>query len=446
MSRFAMSVSERKLFRLVRSVMALALGMTLSASSAWAGGAYLYENGTPDLGTAAAGRAAMAQDASTVVGNPAGMTRLERSQLTGSIYTIITSTRFDRGPGTTLSGGNGFNAAAPIPSLSSVSIPFPAGSLFYVYSLSPDLKLGVGAVSGYGGGYNYGKEWVGRYNLQKAQVLSATLNPGFAYRLNDWLSVGAGFSVNYVLLSQTAAFNNLAERLPDGRYKFKADDWGFGGNAGVLLEPNSRLRFGITYRSPVDFSYSDNVKFTNIGPVARRALERVGVVGGETTIDQTNPQTVMASWYYQVTDQLALMGNGGWQNWKEYGDVGISVDSATANRNVNISSTFHDTWHEAIGAQYRFARRWLISTGFAHDSSPVSKFHRTPNLPVDEQFRYGMGLQYDWSEDLTVGAAYEFLDLGDAKIANLQRPAGTLQGDYPTNKVYFIALNVVWKF
>jgi long-chain fatty acid transport protein len=131
--------------------------------------------------------------------------------------------------------------------------------LFYVYSPSEDLKLGVGVASGYGGGANYGKEWVGRYYLQKAQLLSATLNPGIAYRVNDWLSVGAGFSVNYTLLSQTLAVNNTAEQLPDGRMKFKADDWGFGGNAGVLLEPRSRLRLGVAYRSQIDMSYTDRI-------------------------------------------------------------------------------------------------------------------------------------------------------------------------------------------
>jgi opacity protein-like surface antigen len=47
---------------------------------------------------------------------------------------------------------------------------------------------------------------------------------------------------------------------------------------------------------------------------------------------------------------------------------------------------------------------------------------------------------------MTVGAAYEFLDLGDAEIANLQRPAGTLDGDYSTNQIQFIALNMIWKF
>ena len=50
---------------------------SLIAPSTQAGGLYLYELGTPDVGTAAAGWSARAQDAATVFTNPAGMTRLE---------------------------------------------------------------------------------------------------------------------------------------------------------------------------------------------------------------------------------------------------------------------------------------------------------------------------------------------------------------------------------
>jgi long-chain fatty acid transport protein len=48
---------------------------------AWGGGVWLYEGGTPDLGTAGAGRAALADDAATAGADPAGMTRLDRSQV-----------------------------------------------------------------------------------------------------------------------------------------------------------------------------------------------------------------------------------------------------------------------------------------------------------------------------------------------------------------------------
>ena len=46
-----------------------------------AGGLLLYEVGTADVGLASAGWGARAQDASTVLTNPAGMTRLDGSQV-----------------------------------------------------------------------------------------------------------------------------------------------------------------------------------------------------------------------------------------------------------------------------------------------------------------------------------------------------------------------------
>lgn len=58
--------------------------MVLAAPSllalARAGGLYLDEVGTSDLGFAGAGTAARAEDASTVYANPAGMTRLSGNQ------------------------------------------------------------------------------------------------------------------------------------------------------------------------------------------------------------------------------------------------------------------------------------------------------------------------------------------------------------------------------
>jgi long-chain fatty acid transport protein len=89
-----------------------------------------------------------------------------------------------------------------------------------------------------------------------------------------------------------------------------------------------------------------------------------------------------------------------------------------------------------------------LAAGLAYDSSPVSKFHRTPSLPLDRAWRYGVCLQYDWSDAMTVGVAYEFLDAGEAEIANLRRGplAGTLQGEYSTNEIHFIAMNITWNF
>src|SRR5512133_3086402 len=51
------------------------------AGPSWAGGLFLYEMATRGLGTASAGRAAAADNAATAFGNPAGMIRLDTSQV-----------------------------------------------------------------------------------------------------------------------------------------------------------------------------------------------------------------------------------------------------------------------------------------------------------------------------------------------------------------------------
>jgi len=56
----------------VRILCCLALAAVFAGGPAWAGGIMLYQFGSPDVGLAAAGYAARAQDAATVFTNPPG--------------------------------------------------------------------------------------------------------------------------------------------------------------------------------------------------------------------------------------------------------------------------------------------------------------------------------------------------------------------------------------
>jgi long-subunit fatty acid transport protein len=78
----------------------------LLVPAAWGAGLWLYETGGPDLGTAGAGRAALAADASTAGSNPAGMTRLDRSQMLGAVQGLYVNSRFDTQP-SGFGGGDG---------------------------------------------------------------------------------------------------------------------------------------------------------------------------------------------------------------------------------------------------------------------------------------------------------------------------------------------------
>ena len=76
----------------------------------------------------------------------------------------------------------------------------------------------------------------------------------------------------------------------------------------------------------------------------------------------------------------------------------------------------------------------------------MSKSERTPALPLDQQVRVGTGVQYALNDRVTIGAAYEYLNLGEADISRSRPLAGTLQGNYSTNEIHFFNATLSWKF
>ncbi len=169
----------------------------MTAGRAWAGGLYLNEFATPSTGVAGAGAEAIANDASTsfALHNPAGMTRLKESQLMLGGGLVFSTIQFDPDPNTPIPGNDGGDAGGPAPLLAA----------FYSHSLTDDLKLGFNVFSLSAAVLDYNDDWTGRFLVQEVTFLTVTMNPSVAYRVTDWLSLGAGMTVMYAKLEQKVA-------------------------------------------------------------------------------------------------------------------------------------------------------------------------------------------------------------------------------------------------
>jgi long-chain fatty acid transport protein len=404
------------------------------AAVAHAGGVWLYEQATPDMGVGCAGRQAAGFDASTASGNPAAMTRLDRSQMAGGIMGLYVNSQFDvKNSSNGDNGGGNAGYFSPVP------------TLYYVHNVNPDLKLGIGVGSYFGLGLNYSNEWAGKYYVQSASLTTAAVNPTIGYKVADWLSIGGGVSVVQGNLSERVAVNTLAEP-GDGRLKYDASDVGYGYNLGVLFELSPQTRVGVTYVSQVKLEFKDDLRFKNMeGTILGAALNASGLLDAQLKLDVAIPAQLALGAYQALTDKLALVGTVNWQNWSRFGQPEIAVaDSNTVTADLN----YKDTYHAGIGIYYRVADPWLLMAGFGYDTSPTSSSSdRSPVLPLGATFRYSAGVQYDWSKDFSVGAAYTLLDAGSAKV---NRSGGTLKGDlegeYDTNFIHGFNLNFVYRF
>jgi long-chain fatty acid transport protein len=425
------------------AAMALSFGV-LASGSAIAGGIIVYEVGTEDVGLAAAGYAARAQDATTVLTNPAGMVRLDGTQVQLGTQLLYSDMKFS-------------NSGASSPALGNIGSGniigdngwFPGGGLFLSYSVSPDLKLGLAATGTFGSSLNYKDNWTGRYYVQQATLIGASLLPSIAFRVTDKLSLGASVNAMYGYLKNETGVNNIFGA--DGKLSMSDGTWGWGGNLGLMYEATPGTRFGLTYSSQVKLDFEPQARFSGTGPLLTALLNARGL--NRTTVDLgiTVPQQVMGSVFHTVNDRLALLGNVGWQQWSKFGDVEVGIADINNPTSLTTNLNFKDTWHAALGAQYRISEPWRLNLGIAYDSAFQSG-NVSPILPTNQGWRFGIGGQNQVDKTFGWGLAAEYIygGTGDvnkqATLPVVLGGRGNLVGSYDNIGILYMSANFNWKF
>ncbi|MEO8996299.1 MAG: outer membrane protein transport protein, partial [Nitrosospira sp.] len=222
--------------------------MFISGNVAAAGFALQNQNGA-GTGYAYAGAAAVAQDASTIYFNPAGMTYLApRHHVSGALNFLVRSLRFnDTGSDALLSyplGDSGGQAGG-------LSV-IPA--VYWTMPLTSTLRLGLGVSPTFGSATDWSSTFVGRYQGTSSNISAINFNPSVAWRMNDVISLGLGLNVVRLdadlrsMLPVTA----LLPTVVDAKTKITGNDIGFGYNLGAMFQLTPLTRLGLTYRSKVD--------------------------------------------------------------------------------------------------------------------------------------------------------------------------------------------------
>jgi long-chain fatty acid transport protein len=426
----------------------LALGAgSLAVGQVNAGGLIAYEVGSADVGLASAGYSARAQDASTVLTNPAGMTRLDGNQFLLAGQLLWGNTKFSIDSGTSLALGNGDGGYA----IGSDGW-FLGGGPFLSYSVSPDLKVGFAMTGNFGAPLSYDDNWVGRYYVQKATMLGISLLPSIAYKVTDKLSLGASVNAMYGIYKNQVAINNPFPSYGDGKLKMDDNTWGWGGNLGLLYEIDAGTRLGLTWSSQVNLDFKGSMQFSGLAPGLATLLADRGLLSSQLKVGIKVPQQVMGSLFKQVNDRWAVLGSVGWQQWSKFGQVQLGIDNTTNPRGVTTSLDFKDTWHVALGAQYHLNDPWTLNFGIAYDSNFQDSSNVSPLLPVNSAWRFGVGGQQQLSKSTYWGIAAEYMYGGtlDTKLQSTLPVAlggrGNLDGSFNNVGTLFLAAYYNWKF
>ncbi len=407
----------------------LYLGTMGLASPASAGGLMVWEIGTPTLGTAGAGWAAMPEDASTAYTNPAGTVWRDGTQLMASGQLLYGNLEFSNGGQSNVPGDDGGNAIEW----------FPGGGFFAAGRLNERFGWGFALAGNLGGSLDYDNDWYGRRFVTETDLIGMSVMPSISWKASDCLSLGAGLNLmtGYYRFESRPRAGLVGG---DARLKYDDTDVAPGGNFGVIYRPGEATILGLDLTTEVDWEFSYNLRLAGFGPLFDGVFGRLN--DRRLQIDMDVPQTATASLQQQLAADTTLYANLNWQNWSEFGLVGIQIDnpnqtSATVNRN------YEDTWHGSLGLRHQFRSGtlggWALSAGLGYDSSMVENQFRTADVVVDQQWRLGLGGRKELCPGLRLDFGYTLVWMGDVPIDQQGRPpfSPRLQGSFDDYSLNF---------
>ena len=440
----------------------------LAAVPAHGAGFALFEHSARGLGSAFAGEAAIAEDASTTYYNPAGLTLLEGTQFVSSGFAIIPQSNFHNegshlnptligtGP---LRGGDGGDAggAALIP------------TFFLSHQLTSRVSLGFGVSTPFGLSTEWEPTWVGRYHAISSRLETVNVNPSIAVRITDWLSVGGGADIEYAKARLTnaldmgsicqvfgaqmgippgacIAFLKLRPQSADGFVKVSGDDWNAGYNLGFLFRPAETWRIGLAYRSKIHHTLGGQAHFV-VPPAARPLIQAShGALTDTGAHASANfPERVSLSAFDQLTREVALLADITWTHWDRFDELVFQFDNPKQPPIVQPEG-WRDSFRYSLGTRWTPFPRWAFRLGTAYDEGTVpNAMLRTPRIPESDRVWIAGGAGYQLFPRVQVHLGYAHLFVLDKNVDNADPVTGHILHGRFTGKADIVGVQLTYQ-
>ena len=409
----------------------LSLSVALASTQLFASGFALNEQSISGMGTGYAGRSSSAEDASTVYGNPAGMSLLGRDEVTAGVATIDAKTDIRNASGGR-PGGTNDGDMVPFTSV-------PNG--FIVKQLGNGWAVGVGAYAPFGLVTDYESGFAGANYGQKSEVKVVTLQPTVSYAINEMVSIGGGPTFNRMSgeLSSTTATGGFVD--------VKGDDTAVGYNLGVIVQPTSSTRLGLTYHSKVSYSLDGHTALSGpgFGPFAGTRYKG--------SLDITTPENVDFSVTQKLDDQWTVYAGATWTRWSRLQNITINNQgvspflggSAGPIGTITEQQNWHDTWASAIGVAYRLNKEWVLRSGLSVDQAPTNNTDRSVRIPTGDRKAISFGAGYSPTDDWTIDLAVSYLKEEDVNV-NLNVPGKGAYSSTYENSAWGFGAGATYKF
>ncbi len=400
--------------------------LILASSTAMANGLNL--NGFGARAAAMGGAfVGLADDYTAVFWNPAGLALLGEKTFGLAADAILPYADYALGPF----------------SMKTKSKIYPAGLLGYFHPVSDNMIVGVGVYTPSGLGAHWestGFEQViidpltsddffppvESYNWESF-IGAITIAPSIAFKLSDYVMVGATFNINYGFfqMDRWGGYQGTYPSLINlGQQSFDVKGWGFGATFGVLVKPSDMVSFGATCRIPSKMKLSGTV-----------GMENVDILGlpteSDVDMDVTYPLWLAGGIAVKPVANLTLTFDAQYTNWKELDELPLTFadplwDLAIPEEMRALFLYWEDKVQLRGGAELVFGD-FAIRGGYYYDPTPTPDTTLNVLVPGFDFNNITFGVGYN-KGNLNLDFGFEYL-MGKKREIALD-PDNAMPGTY----------------
>ena len=382
--------------------------LVVATAQTHAGGFALHEQSTYGQGTSFAGVAAGGA-LSSMYWNPATMTQVPGIVSESGITGVFPFAKQTPTVATLPAGLGGFSILGFGGASNSGEAALVPNS-YMSMQLSPNLWLGLAVNAPYGLSVNFPELWAGRNYGAGSTLKTYNATPSIAWRINDWISVGAGVQIQYAKADLMFGFTPT---FGSDIFLNSLTGWGYGATAGVTINPGPRTSIGLGWRSGINQDVSGTL---TVNPLVG------GTTPGPISTTVNLPDTVSLGIRHRFDDRWTLMGTAEWTNWSRIGTVSFAPATVAANT-VRLPFQYRDGWFFSGGVEYQWSDRLALRGGIAYEVSPVNDQVRMPDVPDNNRFWLSVGSTWQVFRGLSFDLAYSHIWVQDPSI-NISAASG----------------------
>lgn len=343
------------------------------------------------------------EDPSAVYVNPAGLTQIDGNQIMAGV-TYINTVSSVRNSGAT---SRNIHDDDFIP------------NLFANYHIpNSKISLGIGSYTPFGLATSYKPGSFTRYAALQSELRTIFVTPTVAWEPLSFISFGGGLSFIHSsgLLSRAIFFGPFG----DGKLRITDTDDAFGYKLGLLVKPNERLRFGLTYTSRADVSFnSANVKFAD-APGAGGLNTRAKATG----IHLPLPPVINFGIHWQIDPNWGLEFQYDFTRWSEFDHLKASFSAPLPGlgglapiSGFMIPQNWKDSNNLRLGTSYKVNQAFELRAGVALEETPIPSSTLGPVIPGGDYLSLTGGLGYNWQR-LKIDLGYMAVFYKTRRVAN----------------------------